>query len=285
MLMQFDCCRCVFNQVADLAEKCGRSDDQKRRILEEMVEFFLRNWRKNSPPVLAEKFFTLAAEALEVEDLFKYEKDKSTEIALELMKKLPVETLDFQRKLLLAIGGNAIDFGATPDFDMNLAETRVLEVLEQPFDAAAALDLQERMAKAQKIFYILDNCGEAVLDNLLISLYPEKMTLGVRGKPIINDVTRFDLVRSGLGAYRVVDTGRAAPGVPYPDVNEEFVAAMKNCDLVIAKGQGNYESLSHVFTEKPIYYLLRAKCRVVAAQLGAELNSVQIIGKNLESSK
>lgn len=285
MLMQFDCCRCVFNQVADLAEKSGRNDPERRRILEEMLDFFIRNWSKHSPPVLAEKFFSVAAEAIGVDDLFKFEKEKSTEIALDLMKKLPVETLDFNRRLLLAIGGNAIDFGATPDFNLDLAEERVLEVLKQPFDTAAAADLAERMAKAKKIFYILDNCGEAVLDELLLLLYPEKITLGVRGKPIINDITRAELAKSGLGAYPVVDTGRAAPGVPYPDVAEEFLMAMKNCDLVIAKGQGNFESLSHLFAEKPIYYLLRAKCRVVASQLDAKLNSVQIIGKNLELSK
>ena len=104
----------------------------------------------------------------------------------------------------------------------------------------------------------------------------------MRGRAILNDVTREDAVASGLDFVPVVDTGDNTPGVSLKTSSSEFVAALRSADLVIAKGQGNFESLAEDFRDRPAFYLLRTKCDVICAQLGAKLNSIQIIGRNLD---
>ncbi len=283
MLVQFDCCRCVLKQAVELSEKYAVTDDRRWAMFDEITRYFLDHREHSSPPMLAEHAFATVAKFSGIADCYKAEKAESTRLAQELWATLDREKLDFDQRLLLSIGGNAIDFGVHPDFDLSTARSLVLAALELPYDTAAARDLARRMRSARKIFYILDNCGEAVLDRLLLELYPPKITLGVRGSAILNDVTRAELAESGLDDFPVYDTGRAAPGVPYPDISPDFRREMETSDLVIAKGQGNFESLSGAgFAAAPIYYLFKAKCPTIAKLLDKKLNSVVIIGENLE---
>lgn len=283
MLVQFDCCRCVLKQAVELSEKYVDTEARHWEMFDDIVRHLLDHRHHASPPELAEQAFATVVKFSGVRDCYAREKAESTRLAWELWKTLDLEKLSFDQRLLLAIGGNAIDFGVHPDFDLSTAQPLVLAALDQPYDQVAAQELAHRMASARKIFYILDNCGEAVFDRLLINLYPEKITLGVRGGAILNDVTRAELAESGLGEFPVCDTGRAAPGVPYPNISPDFRREMESADLVIAKGQGNFESLTHTgFVAAPIYYLFKAKCPVVANLLDKNINDIAIIGKNLE---
>ena len=128
---------------------------------------------------------------------------------------------------------------------------------------------------------MLDNCGEAVLDRLVLENIPCKVVVGVRGKPIINDVTRTEAAESGITGWEIVDTGVGAPGVLLDKAPKEFLDAIEKSSLVITKGQGNFESLESELTSKPLYFLLRVKCKVIAKFLGAEMGSIQILGRNL----
>ena len=117
---------------------------------------------------------------------------------------------------------------------------------------------------------------------LVLEQIPGRVIVAVRGKPILNDVTRQEAVESGLGNYQLVDTGCAAPGVVLSEMPPDLQQAMTSSDLIISKGQGNYESLEGNFTSRPIYYLLRVKCPVISRQLNAPLGSIQVIGGNLD---
>jgi uncharacterized protein with ATP-grasp and redox domains len=101
----------------------------------------------------------------------------------------------------------------------------------------------------------------------------EKVTVAVRGRPVINDATRADAEAAGLTErVEVIDNGTDIPGTILPECSDFFRSRFESADLVISKGQGNYETLSDV--EKDIFFLLKAKCPVVAMDLGAELDSV-----------
>jgi uncharacterized protein with ATP-grasp and redox domains len=189
---------------------------------------------------------------------------------------------EFITRLKLAISGNMIDYGVNPDFDLSKAETMIREVLTLPCDRNAVADLEKRIRNAKKIVYILDNCGEAVLDRLLLETMKEKVTIAVRGKAIINDITRREVALSNLSEFPLIDTGSNAPGAPLKLVSPEFRQALDDADLVIAKGQGNFESLEGDFKSTPIYFLLRAKCPVIQKYLGVSFGTLQIIGKNLD---
>ena len=127
---------------------------------------------------------------------------------------------------------------------------------------------------------MLDNCGEAVFDRLLLERFPGKVILGVRGDFILNDITRHELADSGLGGYEFVDTGDATPGVALKRAKKEFLEAMQSCDMVIAKGQGNFETLDLYC--RPIVHLLRVKCPAVARTLNMPRHSLALVMRNFQ---
>ena len=120
----------------------------------------------------------------------------------------------------------------------------------------------------------------ALLDRLLVERFAGKITIGVRGEAIYNDVTRYDLIRSRYPQLPVIDTGDCTPGVALRRASAAFQQTMRQTDLVIAKGQGNYETLDRY--DRPIIHLLRIKCPVIANLLGAPLGALQILVRNAE---
>lgn len=97
------------------------------------------------------------------------------------------------------------------NFDLNSAREKIIHSLSEPFDRDAMNLLRKKMEEAENILYIMDNCGEAVFDTLLVSLHQDKTTLAVRGKPILNDITRAEVEPSGFQNIRVIDTGDFTP--------------------------------------------------------------------------
>ena len=285
MKVQPGCYNCIKHQLDLLSVAIGKDPKHRERILAELTELTRELVHKSTPPEMASRYYRIFERETGIADPFRREKEMSTELALqmlpELRKAVGTGADSFARAVLLAIGGNIIDYGATPDFSLNGVEKKILQVLDYEYDHAAMAELHRRMDEAGKVVYILDNCGEAVIDRLLIELYPEKITVAVRGRAILNDVTREDALASGLDFVPITDTGDNTPGVSLKTSSPEFVATLNSADLVIAKGQGNFESLADEFIERPAFYLLRTKCEVICTQLGTKLNSIQIIGRNL----
>jgi len=123
------------------------------------------------------------------------------------------------------------------------------------------------------VLYIGDNVGETVFDRVFIEEITAPVTYVVRDRPVLNDVTAQDALDSGLeGLARIVSSGSASPGAVLPECSNEFLDLFDKADVVISKGQGNYEALSDA--PRPIFFLLRAKCPVVARDLGVEVGSL-----------
>jgi len=167
----------------------------------------------------------------------------------------------------LAIAGNVIDLGVKS----NLNESQIHEAIETCLTEPLEGDLKQFAAAitgATRILYLTDNAGEIVLDRLLIEQLPrEKVTVAVRGTPVINDATRTDAETAGItGLVPVIDNGSDAPGTILEDCSGVFRRHFAEADLIIAKGQGNYETLREV--PRPLYFLLRVKCPVLAQDLG-----------------
>lgn len=283
MKIGMDCYNCILGQIPTMAKLASESESEQRRMVRRLLRILTEADDETSPPEVASAFYREVRSASGVSDFFRREKDESTKIALSLLpalEKLVAESEDpFESALRLAIGGNIIDYGATPDFSMEGLEERIHEVLEHAIDYEAMERLRYEMDRAGSIFYVLDNCGEAVLDRLLIARYAPKITLGVRGEAVLNDMTRREIPMSGLSGFPLYDTGDMAPGVSLRRSDEEFLAAMRRADLVVAKGQGNFETLTDY--ERPIAFLLRIKCGVIARILDDELFSLQIQLRNL----
>ena len=286
MIVQPGCHSCVKKQAETLALHACSDENINAALHQEFKDFFDNMAKCNTPPEMASYYFRRYSEVSGIIDPFREEKDKSTALALKLMPLLRqmVEAADdpFATAVKIASSSNIIDYGVVPDLQLEEAESAITAALSSPIDPAAVKMLESQAKSAEKILYILDNCGEAVLDKLLLDQLPAgRVTLGVRGRFILNDVTRREVPMSGLGNFPVIDTGDGAPGVSLRDSAPEFLAAMAESDLIIAKGQGNFESLESGFTAKPIFYLFRVKCKVISETFALPLDSLQIRAHNL----
>lgn len=240
---------------------------------------------EETPPEMARKIHRIIREVTGVHDPYLKIKDESTEFALKLLPYLR-EDIDkakdrFEAIVRIVIAGNIIDFGADIHFKLESAHDSIKEAFTAPLDIENVRVLQKAMDRAENILYLADNCGEAVFDRFLIEPYREKITLAVRGFPILNDITLRELAHSGLdGLARVTDTGDAAPGVVLKYCKPEFVRAFNEADLIISKGQGNFETLSD--TERPVVFLFRVKCKVLSAMLDkVPMGSLHVIPVNI----
>jgi uncharacterized protein with ATP-grasp and redox domains len=133
------------------------------------------------------------------------------------------------------------------------------------------------LRNSKTLLYLGDNAGEIVLDKILIKLLIQMtdldITFAVRGGPIINDATTEDAEFVGItDMVRTIDTGAAFPGVVLDECSEEFLHYYHNADMILSKGQGNYESLSNV--RENIFFLFKAKCLVVADKIGCDVNEL-----------
>ena len=142
------------------------------------------------------------------------------------------------------------------------------------FDDNQMEGFKEAISQAEEILYLADNAGEIVFDRLLIEQLPmDRVTVVVKGEPVINDATLQDAVVAGLDKIvEVTDNGSDAPGTILESCSQSFINHFDKADLVIAKGQGNYETLSDV--DKNIFFILKAKCPVISRNIGCEVGEM-----------
>ncbi len=285
MRTYLSCVQCLVRNTVKIAEMLADDDQEKERIVKDMLREIANFDYNTPPPFMARRIYSYASERTGIQDPYQAQKDASTRIAKELLERFLTEKRidpeNFESLVRLAIGGNIIDFGVNCDLDLNEAKRTIETAFLTPVDQDALRHAEKAMDSAENILYLLDNCGEAVFDTLLVKKYREKITVSVKGSPILNDITRREVLDSGFGgiAKRIVDTGDCTPGVSLEHSSPEFLDAFYKADLVVSKGQGNFESLNT--TDKPIIFLFMAKCELVAGLLGVPKNSFQIRCHNL----
>ena len=310
-----DCLPCLARNATELARRSARGDAVlEGRIAAEGMRILGAAAEAGyplPPPCYARQLIdnALAMSGGAVPDPWAEEKKTSTELALKLMARLdeipgwardavavkcdpPVTAggtqfiaSEFEKRLRLAIAGNILDFSIYADLDIAAAMETMATAFTKPVDTAAVAELKRRMDAAKSILWIFDNCGEAVFDRLLMEPYREKITLAVRGKPAFNDLTRAELAESGYpdgyAAGGVVSNDDGVPGVVDATCGTAFRAAFSRADLIIAKGQANFETMS-ARTDKPIAFLFLAKCPVVCREVGAQPQTIQVVLHNFE---
>jgi len=211
------------------------------------------------------------------EDLFAEEKKLSNEIAFKLLDlaKQRAETLSGAIKV--AAVGNALDFG-TGVYEVSLEDFKkeFSELVSREFAINDYSVFVEDLKKSQNILYVLDNAGKAVFDLVLaekLKEYVDEVIVAARDKPVQNDVTAKEALELGFGKIaKVISTGSRVPGIYLKTCSSEFIGILKNSDLVLLKGQGNYQSIDEIkkVRSKPTYVILRAKCPPVAKALGVK---------------
>jgi len=233
---------------------------------------------RQSPPAMGQKIHHLIRKLTGVEDPYLQTKNRFNQLALkmypELKEQVQASTDPFETAVRLAIAGNIIDLGVKSGLAESQVEETIAQSLTEPLDMEALKEFRNATAQAKDILYLGDNAGEIVFDRLLIEQSPrENITFVVKAGPIINDATMEDAEIAGLtDIVTVIDNGSDAPGTILESCSEAFRHRFDEADLVIAKGQGNYETLSDV--DKNIFFVLKAKCPVIARHLGCEVGEM-----------
>ncbi len=284
MRAELECIPCLARQAAEAVslavEEPARRQMLLRRLLREIAEV---DWN-TSPPAIAQRVHQSIRTELGCADPYREIKARMNQAAAAL---LPQVAAAAQRQpnprealVRLAIAGNLLDAGAQLQVGPEELSARLDAIWTEPFwgDADALFRAAD---EAHCILYLADNAGEIFFDRLLIEALPaEKMTVIVRGAPVLNDATIEDAEAAGLPELvPVFDNGSDAPGTILEDTSPSFRAWFDRADLIIAKGQGNFESLCEI--NKRIVFLFTVKCPVVAARVGWPVGS--LIAKEQEA--
>ena len=281
MKTSLECFPCLLRNAVETAKRSSADPATREAILSEALRFLSEADLRMTPPFLAGKILDIALRHTGKEDIYLEEKRRSGLLAEKLLlslRKIPeYDPEDFGSRLRLAIAGNILDFGIFNDLDIERALQAVKTVFSEPLDGEAVKRLHARMDSAERILYVLDNCGEAVFDRVFMEPYRHKITLAVRGRAVFNDVLESDLADCGLAGFTrgVITTGSdGVPGVILSQCGEEFRRVFADSDLIIAKGQGNFETMNEY--AGPIAFLFLAKCPVVIREIQAKPNSIQV---------
>jgi len=270
MKTYLDCIPCFFKQALFAARAALNDEEKIKQVLDRIGMLVSEIPLHSSPPETGREVYRTVREVTGVDDPFASLKAESIKKALALYPSLkemveisgdPLETA-----VKLAVAGNIIDFGANPDFQL---EQDIQEALRKEPAINHYEAFKNKLEGAREILYLADNAGETVFDKILIEVMAKPAIYAVRDRPVINDATVEDAMKSGLDEVaKVISSGCDAPGVILNRCSEAFLDRFKRADLIISKGQGNYETLSS--EQRPIFYLLKAKCPIIARDLGVK---------------
>lgn len=278
MKTSIECIPCLARQAAEavslVVEDAPRREALVRTLLHDIAG---ADW-SGSPPEMAQRIHRIIRQELGC-DPYTSIKTLMNRTAEHLLPGLKA-TMDLQpdpreAAVRLAIGGNLLDVGAKTQISAEDLPDHLESIWTQPLRGDVAA-LFEAAAEAHCILYLTDNAGEIFFDRILIEALPsEKITVFVRGSPVLNDATMEDAEAAGLPDIApVFDNGSDVPGTVVNDCSPEFRTWYDLADLVIAKGQGNFETLSD--TTKHTFFLFTVKCPVVARHIGEPIGSLVI---------
>jgi uncharacterized protein with ATP-grasp and redox domains len=279
-----DCIPCLVRQASEAIAFCvtdgARRADIMRHVLSELARV---EWAA-VPPATAQALHRQIRKETGTADPYRSMKESANRIALELLPCLKnaarMEEVPGTAMVRVAVAGNLLDAGSKTGLSEADIRTALCRACRGECIHELARNLFDAAQQARHILYLADNAGEIVLDRALIEMLPvSKMTVGVRGSAVINDATLADAEAAGLpGIVSVIPNGSDAPGTLLDDCSPDFRRVFEESDLIIAKGQGNYESLSD--TAKHAFFLMYVTCPLVTAHAGIPVGAMGICERN-----
>ena len=250
-----------------------------------LFEETINSTKAVSSPLIQRELFHKFCSLTKIADPFQEEKTDNNKVALDLYaewkQKVAKASNPYDLSLRLAIAGNIMDFGANDQFDIHQTITRVLN---SQLAINHSTQLYQRIQEASKIIYLGDNAGEIVFDRLFLETLDHKnVTFVVKGGPIINDVTMSDAKESGIDQVaKIISNGFDAPSTVLSKSSPEFIETYRTADLIISKGQGNFEGLLQE-NDARIFFILMAKCDVIAEILKVKKGSFIVYNQELSN--
>jgi uncharacterized protein with ATP-grasp and redox domains len=278
MRIQASCSDCLLTRV-EYETRLVCSDEARIRETVDACALLLEAIREEpvAAPVIASRVHRTAYTLAGSSDPYARLKAENTRDALAVCRQVQGELRTFRDRALAAVIGNTLDYGSrehtvTDDF---------IRFFRQEFARGLTIDHTDAIAgHSRRVVYLCDNCGEIVFDRLLIERLKERgsrVTVAVRGAPILNDATLSDARMLGLDSLADLLT-TTTNGIHELGLNPDLMPAdlgdaVDRATLIIAKGMANYESLSEMTDLPPVAYLMSVKCDPIARHIGMEKGS------------
>ncbi len=277
-----ECRICFVEQAQRVARIAGLDPERAERVVRRVRERASTFPEDLCPARMGAEIHEIIREEGGDPDPFLAVKRSSEEMIRRLLPELAgwIDASEdpFETSMRIAIAANIIDYGANDGIsEADLRET-MRRTMEAEIHGAAAGALRKQVERSRRILFVGDNSAECWVDRLFLEHFPPgRTTYAVRGGPVLNDATREDAERAGIGDLaKIIDTGDAAPGVLTDRCSPEFLDHLRRADLILAKGQGNYESLGGR-SDRAYAFLLKAKCPVVARDIGCEVGDIVLL--------
>jgi uncharacterized protein with ATP-grasp and redox domains len=282
------CLPCFFRQVSRTLGYAEINGDLGRAISRKAAEIIETASFDQAPARISTLLHRLIRETTG-RDPYKQVKDEYNRIALDHLPSVRTLTAATTPSggpddrlaggVKAAIAGNIIDFGIYERIDLDRS---LRDAFQQPLPATPFHDFSRAVSNARNILYLCDNAGEIVFDRPLIEAIRDRgkaVTAVVKGAPVINDATMEDARAAGLheSATRVIDNGNDGIGTLLELCSGRFLDAYRSADLIISKGQANYETLAPERDDRT-FFLFKVKCPVVAADLAQQEGDIVLLG-------
>lgn len=281
-----ECADCSTRVFVRVLENTDVDEKLRMKALARAMQALATRMEEGVAPVqFANEMFSTIRNVTGVDDPFRNLKQMSNKAALSILPK----TLGLMKKrkgisalrsaCLISISGNVIDVSTgNHSFSLRSLWDEIRRTLERGLDVDDTHAFTTDVKRGVSVFMVGDNAGEIVLDIPLIRLLRNRgirVNYIVRGGPIANDATLEDAYQVGLD--KEVDylgsTGQRAFGIRIRELRQDNRSAFNASDVILAKGQSNYESLNWTPTHKPVFFLFRVKCKPIADTLGLAVGS------------
>ncbi len=277
MIAYSDCIPCLINQGLNAVRKLRLDKDIEKQIALEIAKYISSfDSIDKSPAYYAYYIQSIVKRYTNCEDPFYEVKKLSNKVALEATKN--IQSLSLEDALFLSGAGNAIDFAIMNPQDVSELIKQIFEMEKGKFEIDK---LKEKLETSHTILIVGDNAGEIVFDKLLAKSMREqqkKVFYAVKGYPILNDVLMDDAKEVGMDEYcQVISNGSGKVGTDLNDCSKEFLDVFYGVDVVISKGQANYETLSGA--DRDVFFLLTVKCFPIQSEINSQKGKVCLIYK------
>ncbi len=269
------CLPCIVNQalkVADMVEL-----KEKEPLIKKVFTYLSKvDYQTSTTPELTGEIYALLKKEIGNSDPYKEIRMKYNTMFLEQIQEFEHEIESAANPFLMAIKyavmGNIIDFNPIHNYELSDIQGFLSKAVKEQLAIDHSPELMQEVRFAKNILYLGDNCGEICLDKIMLKKMKEmnpscNLYFGTRGEAVVNDSIKEDALFVGIDSYTtVVSNGDYSLGTVLKRTSKEFQEIYDKADIIIAKGQANYECLS---TEKHnIYFLLMTKCEVIANDIG-----------------
>jgi uncharacterized protein with ATP-grasp and redox domains len=280
-----DCVSCTLKTAADAVKQAGLKEDRQNEVMKKILQSLSRMDLNLGSAQMTHRIFRVIREVGGIHDPLKNTKSYSLDLAIRAYPELK-QTLDeskdrFATAVRIALAGNIIDHDHH-DREDNLALFKSVEdALSRPLVVNHMDFLKAEVKKAKSILYLADNAGETVFDRILIEELPmDRITYAVRGTPVGNNATMRDATLAGLTEIvNVVEDGSDYPCVFLKKCSRAFKRTFDRADLIISKGQDNFQTLMNV--DRNIFFLVRIRCKVKATECGLSVGDFLVKGRKL----